>query len=438
MHSTTNPQYKKLVYTLLAVCFLVVWFARVRYAGADSMGSLMVADALITRGTIKLDRYGKEALEEYSYRIQNKNGHYYYYFPIGTPILSLPFVIMAKAIGIDPKTTDYALQVVVASFLSVATLYFLIQLAQFFLSLNQSLVIASVFWFGSSWASTSGAALWSHNWASLCALIAIYLTVRSIHLKNFASWPIISLCLFLAYFCRPTLSLLSPLLLLFLFSYNRKAAFYTALLLGLLLLAFVGFSFKEFQQILPDYYLPKRLAGGSFLQALLGNLFSPARGLFIYSPFILTAWFCFSWGNRKQKLKSTWLLIGVAWPLLHLISISQFPHWWGGFCYGPRLMMDVLPGLYLLTLHAWPSHFDFSFSKVSKVILSLSIVFSVFVNTWQGLFNPNTGRWNWQPNVDQRPELIFDWKYPQFLAGKNMLERRLREYAPQPPSEGTH
>ena len=32
------------------------------------------------------------------------------------------------------------------------------------------------------------------------------------------------------------------------------------------------------------------------------------------------------------------------------------------------------------------------------------------------------------PNIDSRPELLFDWRYPQFLASEGALESRRREH----------
>ncbi len=51
-----------------------------------------------------------------------------------------------------------------------------------------------------------------------------------------------------------------------------------------------AFSFHELGQALPDYYLPERLADTQrFGTALLANLGSPSRGLFVFSPFLLVA-----------------------------------------------------------------------------------------------------------------------------------------------------
>lgn len=53
---------------------------------------------------------------------------------------------------------------------------------------------------------------------------------------------------------------------------------------------------------------------------------------------------------------------------------------------------------------------------------------SVYINTKQGLYNKYTAMWNSNPNIDQNPEYLFNWKYPQFLMNKNMYEARLKEF----------
>jgi hypothetical protein len=81
-------------------------------------------------------------------------------------------------------------------------------------------------------------------------------------------------------------------------------------------------------------------------------------------------------------------------------------------------MTDVLPGLYLLTLYAWPINFKPQRAKVLTGILFVSCAFSIIINTGQGLFNKYTAAWNANPNIDQYPKYLFDWSYPQFLANK--------------------
>ena len=49
---------------------------------------------------------------------------------------------------------------------------------------------------------------------------------------------------------------------------------------------------------------------------------------------------------------------------------------------------------------------------------------AILFHTYQGLYNGSTVKWNESPNIDQRPEYLFDWRHPQFLASPDMLEAR--------------
>lgn len=410
---------------ILSLVFISVIFSSNRNTESDPRATLLVSESVIKRGTIRLDYYGSEALDRYGYAVHKKNDHYYYYFPIGTSLASIPFVAVANAVGLDMISSESSVQIVIASLTSIITLLILFKLASLFLNVKNAFLVSSVFWFGTSLSSTAGTALWSHNFATLFALLAIYFSVKPTKLNESPPWYLIAVFLFSAYLCRPTMAILSPLAFLFLFSYSRFAAIKTGLFLASLLVAFILFSAHEFGQILPDYYLPKRLAGGYFYEALYGNLLSPARGVLIYSPFIVFAWLCFKYSEKSWGLKKSWLLIGLAWPVLHLLFISRFPHWWAGWSYGARFMTDVIPGLFLLTLYAWPTNFKPQLAKVLSGLLFVSCAFAIIVNTGQGLFNKYTAAWNSDPNIDQHPEYLFDWNYPQFLANEDGHASRL-------------
>ena len=188
---------------ILFIAFVSVIFANNRNTGTDPRATLLVSESIIKKGTIKLDHYGSEALDRYGYAIHKKNEHYYYYFPIGTSLASIPFVAAANAVGLDMISSEPAVQIFIASLTSVITLLFLFKLARLFLNAKNALLISSVFWFGTSLSSTAGTALWSHNFATLFALLAIYFSVKSAKLNESPPWYLIASFLFAAYLCRP-------------------------------------------------------------------------------------------------------------------------------------------------------------------------------------------------------------------------------------------
>jgi hypothetical protein len=254
---------------------------------SDPRGTLLVSQAIAQHGSVKLDAYDKTLLDSYGYVIHQKGGHSYNYFPLGTAVLSTPFVAIANVFGFEMTKDEHLIQMAITTLVALFITFTLYKTARLYLRHTESLLLAGLCWFGSSLASTVGTALWSHDFTFLFSSTAIFLVLRHRQPETLLAPVLIGLSLFLAYLCRPTLALLAPFLLLYYSLQDKKSAVLAGVTLGLLLLGFMGWSLHEFGQILPDYYLPKRLEGGDFKTALYGNSLSPARGLLIFSPFLL-------------------------------------------------------------------------------------------------------------------------------------------------------
>lgn len=410
-------------YTYFVIFFLAiaVFLGPVRYTKGDSYYSLLASESLVQHGTLALDAYCPIIQDcDRNYRIMKVNGHYYDYLPAGSSVLSAPFVGVANIFGISMvKYEDYMQRVLVyCSLLAIAFLLYFIAVR--FLSTRSSVFISLTFLFGTSIISTLGAALWSHNIAMMCSLSAILFSLKLCIDSNKKHVLTVALFLFLAYFCRPTLSLLAPFILLFIFSYDKKSAVKCVLYLSLFLGAFFLSNQYIYSTLSTPYYL-HMLEGTEkstwVLDALYGTLFSPSRGLFVFSPFLLIL-FLFGFGYKKMATyKKSWLWIAIAWPIVHWISISQFSDWWAGYAFGPRYMVDCLPGIFMLSIAAWPMR--------SRIYLNLflvaSIGLSIFINTVQGRFNIDAAiNWNkdfptdnkiWYP--DHLRKSLFDWSKSQ-------------------------
>ena len=133
--------------------------------------------------------------------------------------------------------------------------------------------------------------------------------------------------------------------------------------------------------------------------------------------------------GKWQLLQSSLLL----WVTLSVVAISQFPHWWGGHAYGPRLLAEVVPAFLVLGplvvregLRQKP---NIPLAAIAFIFTSVSL-FALFIHSFQGLYNQYTARWNHylEPNIDDDPDAIFNWNYPQFLATNRQLCTHNRDY----------
>ena len=427
--SRAVPRWLLFVTAVLVVLFVAS--IRVRYTGSDPRGSLLVSAAIIEHGDVKLDHYAA-AVEGYGKAVVRRDGHIYYFFPLGTAFSSVPFVYVFLKAGLDltNEANEATAQIVIVSVVAVLTVWLLYLIARHYLNDWASWALAVVFWLSTPLVSTNATALWSHDFASLYALIAIYLMLTW-QTRGGGTWwrgGIIALVLVMAFLCRPTLSVLGVLSVVAVALRNRRLAMWMSGFGAALFALFVLFSLREFGQVLPTYYGPRRISGrllvpSWYAEALVGNLVSPSRGLLVFCPFLIVVLLHVGRLVRHVREHAFVVVLGLAWPVMHWMVVSAFPAWWGGWSFGPRLMSDALPGLFLLLCVTLSSARN---KKITVAIAVPLFIVSIWINAWQGCFNPYTDEWNADPNVEKFRQYLFDWRYPQFLHDARRHDERKR------------
>lgn len=430
--SRLGPLHRLAVALVLLAVAVAVGRGTVSYAqSSDPFGTLLTSKAIAFHGTLRLDALGLDHLDaRLGYRMFDRGGHQYYVYPVGTPLLAAPFVALAHGLGYD--VADYGTEVRVQHWLVVAcailTAWLLVRLAHRLLPFWPALVCASVFWAGTSLASAGGAALWSHNLAAVFALVAIDLVVAAEVASRRVAWLPVGIVLFLGYLVRPTMALFAVTVLAWAAIRDGRGAIKAGVVVTVGLAGFMAFSWREFGELLPPYY-QMGLQGGAFsIEALAGLLVSPSRGLLVFSPMLLAVWAARPLAATAWPLSRGWWLVGIAWPVGLVLALSRWGMWWGGGCYGPRLLTDALPGLFLLTLRAWPVRRPHGWLTAAVVVLAMVSAFSAWVHTWQGLHNPWTIRWNMEPSVDTEPWSRFNWWFPQLLHDMERHRARMVAY----------
>ena len=421
--------------TLCVCAFLLTYLATVDASLSDPWGTLLTAQAILEHGTIRLDAYAADVRWSYEPVLPAQNGHVYNYFPLGTSLFALPAVALARLRGEDMiyPQDNQALQNVLSSLTVVAAALLIWALCRRFLPRPAAFVVTAAFVFGSPIASTLGTALWSSNLALVLGLACLVVVSR----PGDAGWRVEALLgtlVFLAYLCRPTMALLFPLFAAWL-AFNRPAAVgrrrmpvIFGVTSGLLFALFVLFSWREYGTLLPPYYQPSRLGSERFWLALAGHLVSPSRGLLIGSPFLfLTLGGLALWARRLAADRRVQL--ALAWIGLHLVTISLFHHWWGGWSFGSRLFTEALPAFLLLTVvvvRQARGRLAPSLRRATAALFLAAAAFAAFVHSNQGLYNVYAILWN--DGIDRDASRVFDWRYPQFLASPESLGAHAREH----------
>ena len=422
-------------------CALVAASGYVSYTGSDPRGTLLTAQALVEHGTFALDAYPGVPAD---YRIMKHRGRTFYAYPPGTPFLAAPAVALARLAGMDMTRAedDDRLQrtLAAASVGLVAALAALV--ACQWLPPAPALMLAGIFVLGTPVISTMATALWSTNAVVAATMAALLLLSR---FDATASGPRVAAVagglLGFAFWCRPPAFLVAGLVVVWVLARAtttgaaRRSAVRDALILvGAVLVVSPGLlvlmSRLTYGTWLPEYYTGLRAASSDrFWTALAAHLVSPSRGLLIFAPVAaLAVAGTLVWGGRVLRFPLA--ALAAVWLVLHLLLVSRFPYWWGGYGYGSRLMVDALPAVFLLlcAVAAIARGSSRWWRVGGMAALVLAGASGIWINAVQGLFNRSTADWNVSPDIDAFPGYAFDWRFPQFLATPARLAERMRRH----------
>lgn len=412
---------------LLLVFFvvLITHFGSKNITSFDSRWVIYTASSIIKYGDTNLDEY-KEIIPNNDYRIENINGHLYSIFPIGVSVITIPFVFIIDKSGLfyfnleEFQTQGFSplyLELFIASLFIALTAVFIFLIACLFLKRNYSLLVTFIFAFCTSAWSTASRGLWQHGPSMLMLTITLYLILLAKNkpwLVQFASIP-----LAFSYVIRPTNSLSIFLLTIFVLFQYRQYFFRYSLWAMTIVIPFLLFNLSIYHSFLSPYYMPQKIGSNPhFFEALAGNLISPARGLFIFSPTLLFSIYGIILKIQNASIqKLDYCLFSSLF--LHWIVISSFPHWWAGWSFGPRFFSDMIPYFiyFLIPAVVYLSKLQGIKNAVFLSIFLGFIGISFFIH-YRGATNWDVYAWNAEPvDIDRKPTRLWDWEDIQFLRG---------------------
>jgi len=288
-------------------------------------------------------------------------------YPVAAAVLAMPFYGIPLATGwmAHPPNawlvypwTGFFVAKFASAFITALAVLMLFYCARELTDAKSSATLALVFAFGTSAWSTASQALWQQTPSLLLQMIGLWFLLRGRRQGALAVAPgafffsaatiartndgfaalFFTVFILIAYrsaFWRWVLWAIPPAL--FFFAYN---AIYNG--------SPLVFGYQEgFTQ---GMSLPRP-------EGLLGLFVSPSRGLLIYSPFLILALYGV-WIARWQNERLFYFFSSIVF-LTSVLFLSMFQGWDGGWGYGTRLLVDVLPYAMLLLvpvlpqLHGW-------------------------------------------------------------------------------------
>ena len=421
---------------------------------ADSIQFVPTAETLVTEGNLEISWSrqvpGGNAPQGGGHLHglhQNENElSYYPSYPLGPALLAVPVVVARHAlhaVGIGPSVREellrgtWPLERLVASLVVAATAGVLYLLAAHVLRKEGTrpvvapAAVALTFAFATSAWSTASRALWQHGPSMLMLSLALLAAVKVQDTKSgCGQWAAAALGAAIggAWVMRPTNAIPLAVFTIWMVVARRRLLLPYIGGAAVVLVPWFLVNAAVYNRVLSNYYMPGAQGGGNpdFVEAVLANLVSPARGLLVFSPVLGLAVAGTVLLLRRRAVRS---LDVAVWVTIagHLALISRSENWWGGHSIGPRLFSDMVPLLVYLALPVLAAPFP-SFLGHRRVLragflagAALAVVVSVGVH-FQGATMRSMWCWNVVPeNIDGHPERVWNWRDPQVLAGVRSL-----------------
>ncbi|MDQ4070285.1 MAG: hypothetical protein M3203_12575 [Actinomycetota bacterium] len=426
---------------LLVVVVLGVYLLSPNVTTTDSYLAMPAAVSLVHSGDLDLDEFSSPAVRRH-YAFVPVDGRHMDRYPWAMALLFVPGVLAVdglRHLGIGPgavalvENNDMGvLQLVTASLVTALTVLVVAVLAHERLRgparfrRRSAFLVGLVFGLGTAAWSTASRSLWQHGPSMLALAVALLLATRlesGARHRATAAW--LGATLAAAYAVRPTNAIAIVAFTVFVgLRHRRRAAVYLGGL-GAGLAVFVAVNVAAYGSILPEYFSTRRVAlHPDYAQALAANLFSPARGLLVFSPVALLAVAGLVVAVRRRTVGPL-DVVAAGISVSHLLIVSaQNEGWWAGHAFGARFLSDVLPLLAYLSLPAVgallqprPAPAPSLGRRLAAAAVWLAVVASVVINGQGAIFRASTC-WNIDPvDIDDDPSRVWDLDRPQVLAG---------------------
>ncbi|MCP4329921.1 MAG: glycosyltransferase family 39 protein [Alphaproteobacteria bacterium] len=275
------------------------------------------------------------------------------------PLVTAGYVLNGGLAGQNMALLWY-LSKVVAALAVAGSALILFFIAQRHVSRKGALIVTGAYAFGTCVWSISSQALWQHGPTELFVMLGIYFLSRIGARRNFGYYC--GLALAAAVLCRPTSAPLAVTVGLYLLMIDRAALW--RFIVGGLPIAILLFAYNyhyfgsplDFGQLVQGAGIAASKTGSADVWqtplwlGAAGLLFSPSRGLLIFSPVMGFA----AWGVVRMWHAPSmgWLKPVLAALMLMWIIAFKWFDWWGGWSFGYRPIVDTMPLLAVLLLPA--------------------------------------------------------------------------------------
>ncbi len=377
----------------LALSLFLLTIYLLTYSGdihsSDGLSMLSVTESLVKRGDYDTNQILWMGLQQGTF---GRDGELYSRKGIGTSLVALPLAWWGLIIPFwGFVQTTLLLNVAVTALSGLLVFLYLRRLGY---SWEVGLLVALLFGLGTmAWPYSKY--FFSEPLTGLALLATAYLLLRFRETQATSDLALAGTSLGLAIATRLATAAIAPLFLLPLLAYSlphrrRLISLLAAFLIPLILwgLLIGGYNYLRFGNPLVTGYLPQESFRTPLLTGLAGLLVSPGRGLFIYCPILLATLLALPLFLRRHRIEG---LLSLSLTIIHIFLYSKWFMWHGGFAWGPRFLVPIIPFLVIPLaplvegLHGrWKAAFaSLAAISIAIQILGLSVHFRHFQEVLQ-------------------------------------------------------
>jgi hypothetical protein len=397
---------------LIFLGLLALYCSNLRVLGpGDSLPTRVLPFSILREGNLDLNEFtwDRTRAGRLPYYLRGTGKHLYSASTIATPLVVTPLYVVPAWLlahyAIPYDDVRARVLIVVMERLSAAILTALSALLVFLtldrlVSRNWAIALTLVYGLGTSAWSISSQALWPHALAalSLSVLCWVFLTPG----RGSLSFALAGLAAALAVANRPPMIVFAALAAFWVWRRHRARFVAFAALPVLGGAALLAYNLSVFHAAAGGYQRLNHFSS-SVLQGIPGLFVSPNRGLFIYTPVMIFAF----WGAVRvwRERAPEWMRFLVVGLGLHVLIYGAFSEWWAGYAFGPRYLCDVLPALTLLLAYGLV---PFWRRPAWRAIAAVLIAYGVAVQAVGVYFDDDD--WNRTPvPLELQPRRVWDW-----------------------------
>lgn len=386
MASLTERRTRALIAVATFVVALAVYLHNIEYrvwgAGGDTTPAEMLPLAVFRNHDLVFD--GLERPPK-SWWFRDVRGHVISGYPIVPGFFNIPTYAVAKWRGVPFDAFHRAeLSMLTASIVTaLSAAFFFLAVSRFVTRRSTAIGATILYTFGTTAFSVAARGIWQHGPSLLFLTIAIWLLAPP---ETTTRVALSGLFLGFAVWNRPPNILIVLPLALYVLLRQRRAVIGFTVCAAIPAALMSWYSFHYWGTITNmGQYPAENWFLGSLGPGLAGIFFSPSRGLFVFTPPFVFSFIVIAAVARHPR-RDPLLVALAAGVLLTPCLYAKWWSWWGGTCFGYRLLTECVPALAILLAVGWERMF--ARNVAARVALAAGAAFALYVNYLGAFYAP--------------------------------------------------